>query len=65
MSEQLRDGKNGYVCFYRGKRIELYADTMYAAQLKAAAIFKAKKSWEVNTVLAELGGEQVTHTADF
>ncbi len=55
---------NGYVCFYRGKRIEVQATTSYAAQTQAAAIFKAKKSYEVNVVLAEKNGEQVTHIAD-
>jgi hypothetical protein len=51
-------GKNGYVAFYKGKRIEVYADTMYEAQLKAAKIFNAKKSYDVNVVLAEVGGKQ-------
>ena len=56
---------NGYVCFFKGKRIEVYADTSYQAQQKAAAIFKAKKAYEVSVTLAELNGEQVTHRADF
>ncbi len=54
---------NGYVCFYRGKRIEIYAETTLDAQRKAAAQFKAKKSYEVHVVLAELRGETVTHIA--
>lgn len=52
------DGKNGYVAFYKGKRIEVYADTKYEAQLKAAKIFNAKKSYDVNVALAEVDGEQ-------
>jgi hypothetical protein len=56
---------NGYFAFYKGKQIEVYADTSYAAQLKAAAIFRAKKSYEVTVMLAEKDGQQVTHTADF
>jgi hypothetical protein len=52
---------NGYVCFYKGKRIEVYADTSYAAQQKAAAMLKAKKSYEVTVVLAEKSGQQVIH----
>lgn len=52
----------GYICFYRGKRLEVYADTIYEAQLKAAKEFKAKKEWEVHTVLAEKGGEPVVHS---
>lgn len=57
------DGKNGYVAFYKGKRIEVYADTSYEAQKKAADIFKAKKSWDVHVVLAEVGGKPYVHTA--
>lgn len=54
---------NGYKAFYRNKTIEVYADTSFEAQTKAALLFKAKKSWEVSVVLCELGGEQVVHTA--
>ena len=50
---------NGYVCFYRGKRIEIYATTSYEAQMKAAAQFKARKSHEVSVMLAEKAGEPV------
>ena len=46
----------GYVCFYKGKRIEVYADSSYAAQQKAAAQLKAKKPYEVNVMLAEKDG---------
>ena len=44
---------NGYKAFYRGKSIEVYADTSYQAQQKAATQFKAKKSWEVSVYLCE------------
>lgn len=54
---------NGYVCFYKGKRAEVYAETTYEAQQKAAVVFKAKKSYEVTVMLAEKDGVQVTHTA--
>ena len=50
---------NGYVCFYRGKRIEIYAATSCEAQERAAAQFKARKSYEVSVVLAEKAGEPV------
>jgi hypothetical protein len=56
---------NGYVCFYKGKRVEVYAKTSYEAQQKAAAILKVKKSYEITVVLAEKDGAQVTHVADF
>ena len=54
----------GYIAFYKGKRIEVYANTSYEAQQKAAALFKAKKSYEVSVMLAEKDGQAVTHTAD-
>ena len=54
---------NGYVCFYKGKRIEVYADTTYEAQQKAATLFKARKAYEVTVVLAEKNSEPVIHTA--
>lgn len=56
---------NGYIAFYKGKRKEVYAETSYEAQNKAAKEFKAKKSWEVNVTLAEIDGKQVTHTPNF
>lgn len=61
----MKEGKNGYVAFYKGKQMDVYADSSYQAQQKAAAAFKAKKSYEVTVVLAEKEGEQVTHTPDF
>ncbi len=56
---------NGYIAFYKGKNIEVYADSSYAAQKKAALIFKAKKSYDVTVVLAEKDGKQVTHVPSF
>ena len=53
---------NGYIAFYRGRQIEVYAESSYQAQQKAAAIFKTKKSYEVTVVIAEKDGEQVTHS---
>jgi len=53
---------NGYVCFYNGKRIEIYADSLYAAKLKAIAEFKAPKSKQnlISVNLAELAnGDEV------
>jgi len=53
---------NGYIALYRGKRKEVYAKDMYAAQLHAAALFNAKHSYNVSVYLAELDGKQVTTT---
>ena len=59
----------GYVCFYKGKRIEVRALRSFDAQEIAAKIFrvKAKKSHEVSVYLAEKPtGEPVIHsTAEF
>lgn len=54
---------NGYVCFYKGQRIELYATNLYNAKLQAIARFKAPRSKEhmVSVVLAEKDGEPVVH----
>jgi hypothetical protein len=52
---------NGYVCFYKGKRVEVYAETIYAAQQKAATLLRAKRSYEVSVHLAEKDGEVVEH----
>ncbi len=52
---------NGYICFYKGKRIEVYAETSYVAQQKAAQLRKSKRSWDVTVCLAERGGEVVEH----
>ena len=53
---------NGYICFYRGKRLEVYAETSLEARDKAAAQFKTRKAYEVTATLAEKNGEQVTHS---
>jgi hypothetical protein len=56
---------NGYKAFYRRQTIEVYANSTFEAQQKAAALFKAKKVWEVSVVLCELAGEQVTHVPTY
>lgn len=58
---------NGYVFFYNGKRFEVYADTLYTANLKAIEYFKPPKSKRhmVHGMIAERNGEQVTHVAGF
>lgn len=61
---------NGYVAFYRGKKIDVYAETSYAAMMQAVERFKAKRPYEVTVVLAEKDvkdghGQQVIHQPDF
>lgn len=54
---------NGYVTFYKGKRLEVYAETSYKAQQEAARQLKvpAKKMYLISVVLAEEDGKEVTH----
>jgi len=56
-----------YIAFYKGKRVEIHADTLINARNKVAAQLKvpAKKHYEINIMLAKKNGEQVTHVADF
>ena len=54
---------NGYICTWKNKRIEVYAETIYGAQQKAAAILKPKKEWEISVWLAEKNGVPYEHTA--
>lgn len=56
---------NGYIGFYKGKQVEVKAETSYQAQQKAAEKFKARKSYQVTVVLAEQEGSQVEHTPTF
>lgn len=52
---------NGYKAFYKGKSVDVYADTSYRAQLDAAKLFKAKKSYQVTVVLCEKEGNEIIH----
>lgn len=55
---------NTYHAFYRGKQIELQAETSYKAQQAVAIQFKARKSYEVTVMLvAKSDGVPVIHTA--
>jgi hypothetical protein len=54
MPSAVHDKMRRYIACWRGKQIEVEAETSYAAQLKAAAIFKARKSYEVNVMLADV-----------
>lgn len=52
---------NTYHALYKGKKIEIMADTSFAAQKSAAVTFKAKKAYEVDVYLVDLGGAAVSH----
>lgn len=53
---------NTYICYFKNKRIEVSAATQYEAQQKAAAIFKARRHWEVAVMIAEKNGVPVIHS---
>lgn len=50
-----------YIAFYKGKQIEVKALRSYDAQLAAAKIFKARKSYDVTVMLAAKDDEPVIH----
>jgi len=54
---------NGYVFFYGGKEIEVYATSLYEAYCKAVEAFKPPKSKRhmVHGMLAERDGQPVIH----
>jgi len=54
---------NTYHAFYRGRQIELQAETSHKAQLAAAAQFKAKKAYQVSVVLVGIDSKPVVHVA--
>jgi hypothetical protein len=55
-------GKYGYKCFYKGRTIEVWANTLLEARDFAASYFKAKKPWDVTAILCERpDGSTVEH----
>jgi hypothetical protein len=56
---------NGYVGFFNGQRVEVYAETSYEAYKKAVEHFKPRKSQThlVHVHLAEVDGEPYVHRA--
>ena len=48
---------NTYIAYYRGKQVKVEALSSYAAQIEAAKVFKAKKSYEVTVILANEQGQ--------
>lgn len=56
---------NSYIAFYKDRRIEVYAETSYAAQQEAVKRLtvrgKAPKSYDISVVLAEKDGVPVVY----
>ncbi len=68
--EQIEKGSdmNGYIAHWQGKRVEVYADTLYGAQCEAVKVLQAGtrrkvKGHEVSVMLAEKDGVPVVHVA--
>jgi hypothetical protein len=54
---------NGYIAIWKGKRIEVHAETSYKAQQLAAKQFgKYARSYDITIVLAEKDDQPVTHS---
>ena len=47
-------GNRTYQAYYRGRVIQVEAQSSYQAQLRAAEIFGARKSYQVSVVLADV-----------
>ena len=43
-----------YIAFYRGRQLQVEAGSSYEAQLIASKLFKARKSYEVTVMLADV-----------
>lgn len=56
---------NGYKAFYNRQSVDIHAESLYAAKLKAIEFFKAPKSKAhmISVMLCEKDGVQVTHVA--
>lgn len=58
-------GLNGYIAFFRGKKIEVEAKSTYEAQQIAAKKFGARRESDVTVMLAEKDGKPVKHDPMF
>ena len=52
---------NGYVCFYKNKRYEVWANSSYHAQVTCADKYNIKKRMDIVVMLAEKEGKEVIH----
>lgn len=50
----------GYIAMYRGKKLEIRAESSYAAELEAARLFKTKKVYMIDIYLCETGNGKKT-----
>ena len=47
-------GNRTYQAYYRGRTIQVEASSSYQAQIRAAEIFGARKTYQVSVVLADV-----------
>ena len=43
-----------FICFFKGKKTLILAETSYKAQCAAAVYFKAKKSYDITVMRADI-----------
>ncbi len=53
---------NTYHVFYKGNKVEIKAETSFKAQEAGAKLLKAKKSYQVATVLVAVGDKEIIHS---
>lgn len=58
---------NGYVAFYNGQRLEVYANDLWSAKQQVIEKLKVPKTKQhmVSVLLAEKDDQPITHTPDF
>jgi hypothetical protein len=65
LPNERRKTVNTYAAFYKHQKIEVKAETTYAAQIASAKILGARKSYKVAVMLLENESGPVIHRADF
>jgi hypothetical protein len=60
-----RRNVNGYIAIYNNKQIDIHAESLYSAKLKAVAELRVPKSKQhmVSVMLAEIDNKPVIHIA--
>ena len=51
-----------YKAFYKGKTVEVEAESSHSAQIKAAQLFKAKKQYDVTVMLLDVVHRPIDQT---
>ena len=61
--QESKEGKCGYIAFFKGKQTEVWAETSLKARDLAAHYFRTKKPHEVSVILCQRAdGSQVIHS---